>query len=158
MGEIDVDVNGMQIDEINNFANKIASLKTIFVVTTIVVLLFTLYFIAMFFSDTIRKEKYTIGVYRTMGITSKELVGIYFFASILTTVISFVFAVFLSLCLSGVSNLIVAKIISLPFHVFNAGGLVYLWMFLIAIGTALIGSLLPILHYCNKTPKNVVKF
>lgn len=157
LGEIDVDVNGMQIDEINNFANKIASLKTIFVVTTIVVLLFTLYFIAMFFSDTIRKEKYTIGVYRTMGITSKELVGIYFFASILTTVISFVFAVFLSLHLSGVSNLIVAKVISLPFHVFNAGGLVYLWMFLIAIGTALVGSLLPILHYCNKTPKNVVK-
>lgn len=138
-------------------ADRISQLKPVTISVAVVFTIFVIYYIGHFYADTIKREKRTIGVYRTLGVTTWEINGMYMGAALITTAITIFLGMLFGAFAIGVANLFVMKAFALPLYVFNLSFAMFAWMILIGIATALIGSVLPIVIYSKKTPVDVAK-
>ena len=156
-GTLNIKYYSKYSDVVEDIASKIQTVKPMFITSAVIISLFAVYFIGMYYADVITRDKKTVGVLRTMGSTSWEVSKIYLSASFLTTLITLITGFVFTLTAGLISNAVIKNTLALPVSIFHMTFGIFGWMFVLNVAMAIVGSVLPILIYCRKTPVEVVK-
>ena len=142
------------VEEVTDFIDV---LRIVFAVTTVFSAIFSMYFMFTFFASVISHRKKAIGVLRSLGANTYNLIGIFMVSCLVLMVTSVIGATILSAIASTILNSQITAAFCLPLSILNLNFGMFGYMALIGIGITFIGSIIPILIYCRKTPVDVIK-
>ncbi len=152
-----LEYTGRYGEELVNVTNSIDGLKIAFVVSTVFLSLFSVYLMFTFFLDVARHNRKSIGSLRAMGANFVNLIGIFATSCLILAVASIVTGLILGVIGSMVINLVISSAFSLPLSILNINFGMFGYTIILGILITILGSLVPILTYCRKTPVEVIK-
>ena len=116
-----------------------------------------MYFMFTFFATVIGNNRKTIGIYRSLGATFFTIISIYLITCFILMIISLSASMLLGWGVTAIANTALTNAFALPISILNIKTAMFVWMGLIALSMTAVGSIVPILLYCEKTPAEVIK-
>jgi ABC-type antimicrobial peptide transport system permease subunit len=148
---------GKYSQSITEVSDSMQTIKIVMIVATVFIAIFAMYFMFTFFATVIVNNKKTIGVYRSLGVNTFSLISMLIISCGLLMLISIAIAMCLGTITATVLNSAFTSIFTIPISIININPFIYLYLLLIGIGMVSIGTIVPTIIYCNKTPIEVLK-
>lgn len=147
----------MYSEEIEEVSEFISILRVALVVATVFIALFSMYFMFTFFATVIGNSRKTIGIYRSLGATFLTIISIYLITCFILMILSLVVSMLLSWGATAIVNSALLQSFGLPISILNIKFGMFFYMGLLALTMTAVGSIVPILIYCDKAPAEVIK-
>lgn len=144
-------------EAINSYGEKIGTMSQAFLIASIFMAIYTLVLMYYFISQIIIDKKSDIGILKTLGCGTKDIVSIFVLCGIAVVFIVFLLTVLLTFVVAALANVIIVSQIPVTISVFSTSGLMYLWISLICISVVALGTLIPIWKYSKLPPKELLK-
>ena len=157
LSEKDFTFVSINSEEVSNYGNKIAIMKSAFLIASIFMAVYSLVLMYYFISQMIADKKNDIGVLKTLGCGKADIAGIFILCSASIALIVFLITVMFTFVVAAISNIAVVSQIPVTISVFGTSGLMYLWIALICLFVVTFGTFLPIRKYSKMPPKELMK-
>ncbi len=142
---------------VNNYGEKMKIMSSAFLIASIFIAIYTLVLMYYFISQIIVDKKSDIGILKTLGCGTKDIVSIFVLCGLAIGFLVFLSAVLLTFVISAIANVVIISQIPVTIAVFSTSGLMYLWIALICIAVVAFGTFIPIRKYSKLPPKELLK-
>lgn len=144
-------------EEIKDYGNKIRIMSSAFLIASIFIAVYTLMLMYYFLSQMIVDKKSDIGILKTLGCGTKDIVKIFALCSLAIAFLVFIATVILTFVAAALANVIVISQIPVTVSAFSTSGIMYLWVALICLLVVFVGTSIPIARYSKLPPKELLK-
>lgn len=144
-------------ESIRDYGNKINIMASAFLIASIFIAVYTLMLMYYFLSQMIIDKKSDIGILKTLGCGTKDIVKIFALCSLAIAFLVFIATVILTFITAAIANVIVISQIPVTISVFSTSGIMYLWIALICLAVVFVGTSIPIAKYSKMPPKELLK-
>lgn len=144
-------------ESIRDYGNKVNIMASAFLIASIFIAVYTLMLMYYFLSQMIIDKKSDIGILKTLGCGTKDIVKIFALCSLAIAFLVFIATVILTFITAAIANVIVISQIPVTISVFSTSGIMYLWIALICLAVVFVGTSIPIAKYSKLPPKELLK-
>lgn len=144
-------------ESIRDYGNKVNIMASAFLIASIFIAVYTLMLMYYFLSQMIIDKKSDIGILKTLGCGTKDIVKIFALCSLAIAFLVFIATVILTFITAAIANVIVISQIPVTISVFSTSGIMYLWIALICLTVVFVGTSIPIAKYSKLPPKELLK-
>ena len=144
-------------ETIKDYGNKIRIMSSAFLIASVFIAIYTLMLMYYFLSQMIVDKKSDIGILKTLGCGTKDIVKIFALCSLVIAFLVFIATVILTFVAAALANVIVVSQIPVTVSAFSTSGIMYLWIALICLFVVFVGTSIPIARYSKLPPKELLK-
>lgn len=142
--------------EIDTFAYRFAVVGNAFLVTSILLGVFAILLLYNFVSQSVRSKRKNIGILRAIGAGMKDVFGIFMIEAALLALFILIGAYVVTIVATIIANAIVQAGALYGLTVFGFNGLIFLYMFLVAVVVSFVGYSIPLFELSRIKPIEII--
>ncbi|MDR0696745.1 MAG: ATP-binding cassette domain-containing protein [Christensenellaceae bacterium] len=142
---------------LNTFENLSNSISIVFTYIGLVLILLAALLLMNFIATSIGNKRKEIGILRAIGSRGRDVFNIFFTESLIIAIFNFILAIILSYIIAAFFNRSAKQSTGMVISLLNIGIRQILIVLATSIGSAFIGSILPIISVARKKPIDIIK-